>query len=78
VVNLIAQFGDNPGVAHLEAAKHILCYLKGTTNFGLVLRKQTKESFNLVGWTDSNWAQDPDNHCSVGRFIFDITRGSIS
>ena len=37
VVNLIAQFGDNLGVVHLETAKHILCYLKGIINFGLVL-----------------------------------------
>ena len=48
VVNLITQFGDNPGVAHLEAAKYILCYLKSTTNFGLVLGRQIKGSFNLV------------------------------
>ena len=77
-VNLIAQFGSNPGVVYLEAAKHILCYLKSTTNFGLVLRRQTKGSFNLVGWTDSNWAQDSDDHHSVGGFIFDIAGGSIS
>ena len=53
-VNLIAQFGGNLGVAHLEAAKCILHYLKDITNFGLVLGRQTKGSFNLVGWTDSN------------------------
>jgi len=66
VVKLIAQFGGNPGVAHLEATKYILHYLKGTTDFGLVLGRQTKESFDLVGWTDSNWAQDPDDCHSVG------------
>ena len=77
-VNLIAQFGSNPGVVYLEAAKRILCYLKSTTNFGLVLRRQTKGSFNLVGWTNSNWAQDLDDHRSVGGFIFDIAGGSIS
>jgi len=48
VVKLIAQFGGNPEVAHLEAAKYILCYLKDTTDFGLVLGRQTKESFDLV------------------------------
>jgi len=54
VVNLIAQFGGNSGVVHLETAKHILCYLKGIINFGLVLGRQTKESFNLVGWINSH------------------------
>ena len=77
-VNLIAQFGGNLGVAYLKVAKCILYYLKGTTNFGLVLGRQTKGSFNLVGWTDSNWAQDSDDCHSVGGFIFDIARGFIS
>ena len=47
-------------------------------DFGLVLERQTKESFNLVRQTDYNWAQDPNNYYSVGRFIFDIVRGSVS
>jgi len=78
VVNLIAQFGDNLGVACLEVAKHILHYLKATIDFGLVLGRQTKESFDLAGWTDSNWAQDLNDCHSVGEFIFDIARDSIS
>ena len=39
-VNLIAQFSGNPGIPHLEAAKHILRYLKGTQDFSLVLGHQ--------------------------------------
>jgi len=60
-VNLVAQFGGNPGIAHLEAAKHILRYLKGTIDLNLVLGRRMKGGFDLVGWTDSNWAQDPDD-----------------
>jgi len=77
-VSLVAQFGGNPGIAHLEAAKHILCYLKGTTNLNLVLGRQSKSRFDLVGWTDSNWAQDPDDHQSTGDFAFDVGGGIIS
>jgi len=36
-VGLIAQFGNNPGIVHLEAAKHVLHYLKGSTSYNLVL-----------------------------------------
>jgi len=36
-VGLVAQFGANPGVAHLEATKRILRYLKGTADYHLVL-----------------------------------------
>jgi len=60
-VSLVAQFGGNPGVTHLEAAKRILRYLKGTVNFRLVLGKRQNGDFDLIGWTDSNWGQDPDD-----------------
>ena len=37
-----------------------------------------KGGFDLVGWTDSNWAQDPDDHRSTSRFAFDVGGGVIS
>jgi len=77
-VNLVAQFGSNPRIAHLEAAKHILRYLKGTINLNLVLGRRTKGGFDLVGWTDSNWAQDPDNCRFTSGFAFDVGGGVIS
>jgi len=48
-VGLIAQFGGNPGIAHFEAAKRILCYLKRTTHYNLVLGRQEKDKFDLAG-----------------------------
>jgi len=36
-VGLVAQFGANPGVVYLKAAKHILRYLKDTADYYLVL-----------------------------------------
>jgi len=77
-VSLVTQFGDNPGIAHLEAAKCILCYPKGTVDFKLVLGRQENGGFDLVGWTDSNWGQDPDDRRSVGSFVFDIAEGCMS
>jgi len=77
-VNLVAQFSGNPGIAHLEAAKRILCYLKGTIDLNLVLGRRMKGGFDLVGWTDSNWTQDPDDRGSTSRFAFDVGGGVIS
>jgi len=77
-VSLVSQFGGNPGISHLEAAKRILCYLKGIMEHGLMLGRHGAEGFDLVGWTDSNWAQDPDDHCSVGGFIFKIAGSTVT
>jgi len=77
-VNLIAQFSGNPGIPHLEAAKHILCYLKGTQEFSLVLGRQGRGAVDIVGWTDLDWASDVDSRHSVGGFVFDVAKGCIS
>ncbi len=47
-VNTCAQFMSNPGPAHIHAAKHILRYLKGTSNVGLTYSKQPKEVANRL------------------------------
>ena len=75
---VVSQFGSNPGKSHLKAAKRILCYLKGTANLALTLGSSGSESVDLVGWTDSNWAQDPDSRQSIGGFLFEIAGGSVS
>jgi len=76
-VSTLAQFSGNPGKAHFEAIKRVLRYLKGTASFGLVFGGSGND-LDLVGWTDSDWAQDPDSRRSVGGFVFDVAGGSVS
>lgn len=79
-VGVLAQFGQNPGKPHLEAAKRILRYLKGTAHFKLRLGHggDADGSLELVGWSDSDWAQDTDTRQSVGGFSFEIGGGHVS
>ena len=77
-VNLIAQFSGNPSIPYLEAAKRILCYLKGTQDFSLVLGHQGRGAVDIVGWTDSDWAGNVDSRRSVGGFVFDVAGGCVS
>jgi hypothetical protein len=76
-VGVCAQFSANPGRAHLEALKRIFRYLKGTARYGLTLGRKDGQ-LDLIGWTDSDWAQDPDTRRSLGGFVFDIAGGSVS
>ena len=55
-INLIAQFSENSGIPHLEAAKYILYYLKGTQDFSLVLECYERGAVNVISWTDLDWA----------------------
>ena len=36
------------------------------------------KGFDLVGWTDLNQAQDLDDCCSVGGFIFEIAGSTVT
>ena len=56
--------------------KWILQYLKGTMDYGLVLGRKNN-GVDLLGWTDSDWAQDLNTCHSISGFIFDITGGSV-
>ena len=77
-VNLITQFSRNSGISHFEATKCIICYLKGTQDFSLVLGYYERGAINVIGQTNSDWASDIKTRCSVGGFVFDVARGCIS
>ncbi|XP_073119767.1 secreted RxLR effector protein 161-like [Henckelia pumila] len=53
-VCLCARFQSNPKQSHFINAKRILKYLKGTQNIGLWYAKH--KSFNLVGYSDADYA----------------------
>jgi len=76
-VGIVAQFGANPGVAYLEAAKRILRYLKDTADYHLTLGRRREGSFDLVGWSNSNWAQDTSDRRSTSSFVLNVADSSI-
>ena len=49
-----ARFQADPRDLHLVAVKRILRYLKGTPNLGIWYPRES--SFNLIGYTDSDYA----------------------
>jgi transposase InsO family protein len=77
-VGLVAQFAGNPGIAHLSACKRILRYLKGTSTWRLELGGNRDVDLRLIGWGDSNWAQDVDDRKSVCGYSFNFAGGTVS
>ena len=59
---------ENPSTTHLKVAKRILLYLKGTTNFGLYY--YVSNDYKHVGYNDSDWSGDMDDHKSTTGFSF--------
>jgi hypothetical protein len=57
-VQQICLHMHDPWEPHLTAMKRILHYLRGTSDFGLLLRRSS--SSDLVVYTDADWAGCPD------------------
>ena len=61
----------SPGHAHLVAAKHLLRYLKGTNDLGIVYPRPGRgapvdNANTLWGYVDSDWAGCPDCRSLAG------------
>jgi len=46
--------------------------------YSLMLSHQETKRFDLVGWMDSNWAQNSDNYHLVERSIFEVARSVVT
>jgi len=67
---------SKPRKMHLQAAKRILRYLKGTTSYGIFYRKGGEE--NLLAFTDSDYAGDEDDSKSTSGYVFLLSLGAVS
>jgi hypothetical protein len=56
----------DPRELHLTAMKHIMRYLQGTPDYGLLLRRSSGS--DLVVYTDANWAGCPDTRRSMSGY----------
>lgn len=70
---------SNPGPTHIEAAKRILRYLKGTKSHHLRYKTRTDDSSNvLFGYVDADHAGDKDDRKSVSGYILMLNGGPVS
>jgi len=67
-VGLVSRFMETSTMTHVKALKWILRYIKGTIDFGLFYGYST--SFDLVGYSDSDWAGDIDDRKSTTSSFF--------
>ena len=75
-VGTLARFCSKPNQSHWTAAKRVLRYLKGTSNFGILFRGNDTSA--LVGYCDADWAGDIEDRKSTSGYIFCIAGGPVS
>jgi len=75
-VSLISIYMSKPTEMHLQAAKRILRYLKGTTSYGIFYKKGGEE--NLLAFTYSDYAGDEDDCKSTFGYVFLLSSEAMS
>ena len=74
-VGTLSQHMAQPSVDHWTGVKRILRYIKGTLDFGL---KFSAGDGVLTGFSDADWAGDPDTRRSVSGYVFQIGDCAVS
>jgi len=75
-VSLISRYMENPTELHLQVAKRVLRYLKGTLDFGIFYKKGGNNE--LVAFTNSDYAGDLRDRKSTSGYVFLLSSGTIS
>jgi len=75
-VNTLSQFMVEPKGAHWAIAKHVLRYLQGTIDYGLLYTRS--KDIRLSGFTYADWARSSMDRKSTSRCCFNIGSGMTS
>nr|GEU76190.1 ribonuclease H-like domain-containing protein [Tanacetum cinerariifolium] len=65
-VQRLCLYMHDPREPYLNAMKHVLCYLRGTTDLALQLFRSTTS--HLIGYSDADWACCPATRRSTSGY----------
>lgn len=69
-VQTLSQHSSNPGPEHWTAVKRVFRYLSGTRNLKLTFRANQEQAVLTVGFTDADYASNPDDRKSISGYTF--------
>ena len=67
-IGIVNRFMEAPTFTHMKITKRILCYLRGTIDFGLFY--SSSNDFKLVGFCDNDFTRDIDDRNNTTDFVF--------
>jgi hypothetical protein len=77
-LRILGSAKATPSVAHMQAMKKVLRYLKGSHNMCLILGGGADNSLQLTGFADADWGNDSETRRSRSGFLFTQGRGAIN
>ena len=78
IAGQLAQHCQNPGMDHWKAAQRVLKYLASTRNHGLCFGGNVPSDNTLIGYSDADYAGDPDTRRSTSGYVFILNGGAVT
>ena len=75
-VSRLSSYMAQPQTTYLDATKHLLRYLQGTMEYGILYRSGAPTS--ITGFTDADWGSCTRTRRSMGAYVFMLAGGSIT
>ena len=74
----LSKYVQFPRKSHMEAAEHVLRYLRATSIETITYTRGSRPVHELWGWVDADWAGDTDTRRSHTGYILMMNGGPIS
>ena len=75
-VTRLSRYNANPTDEHHKYAQYILKYLKGMIKTRIHYDRSSHAG--LIGYSDSDWGENKDDHHSTSGQVFTLANGAIS
>ena len=76
-VSYVSRFVSKPESIHWNAVKRIFKYLKDTADYGIQYSNYSNQP-NLVGFSDSDFANDTETRRSTSGYVFMLNGGPVT
>ena len=76
VATRLSRFNNNPTEEHIKYTRYVLRYLKSTKE--LKIKYDGASDARLIGFSDSDWGENRDDHHSTSGHVFLMANGAIS
>lgn len=77
-VKVICCFCSNPVLVYNELVKHVLQYIFGILELGLIFNKKANKSDNVIGYIDSDITKSKIDLKPIKNYIFILVVVTIS
>lgn len=74
-VGVLSRFMSRPEREHWDAALHVLRYLKGSPDLGIVY---SRDGDDMVGWVDADYGGDKTTRRSTTGCVFMMSGGAVA